>query len=63
MGKTKSLIRVEVIEIVITPQEIYVKNTLAKFTVKHTEITLNTRDNGKKRKNQLGKSQRVVQQW
>lgn len=51
MGKTKSLIRVEVIEIVITPQEIYVKNTLAEFTVEHTEITLNTRDNGKKRKN------------
>lgn len=51
MGKTKSLIRVEVIEIVITPQEIYVKNTLIEFTVEHTEITLNTKDNGKKRKN------------
>lgn len=63
MGKTKSLIRVEVIEIVITLQEIYVKNTLAEFTVEHTEITLNTRNNGKKRKNQLRKSQRMVQQW
>ena len=63
MGKTKSLIKVEVIEIVITPQESYVKNTLVEFTVEHTEIILNTRDNGKKRKNQLRKSQRVVQQW
>ena len=51
MGKTKSLIKVEVIEIVITPQESYVKNTLVEFTVEHTEIILNTRDNGKKRKN------------
>ena len=51
MGKTKSLIRVEVTEIVVTPQEIYVKNTLAEFAVECTEIILNTRDNGKKRKN------------
>ena len=51
MGKTKSLIRMEVIKIVITPQEIYVKNILTEFTVEHTEITLNIKDNGKKRKN------------
>lgn len=51
MGKTKSLIRVEVTKIVITPQEIYVKNTLTEFAVECTEIILNTRDNGKKRKN------------
>ena len=51
MGKTKSLIRVEVIEIVVTPQEIYVKNTLTEFAVEHIEITLNTKDSGKKRKN------------
>lgn len=56
MGKNKSLIRVEVTKIVITPQEIYVKNTLAEFAVEYIEITLNTKDNGKKRKNQLGKS-------
>ena len=51
MGKTKSLIRMEVTETVVTPQEIYIKNTLAKFTVECTEIILNTKDNGKKRKN------------
>ena len=56
MGKTKSLIRVEVTEIVVTPQKIYIKNTLTEFAVEYTEITLNTRDNGKKRKNKLGKS-------
>lgn len=56
MGKVKSLIRVETTEIVVTPQEIYVKNTHAEFAVEYTEITLNTRDNGKKRKNQLRKS-------
>ena len=56
MGKTKSLIRVEVIKIVVTPQEIYIKNTLAEFAVKCTEIILNTKDNGKKCKNKLGKS-------
>lgn len=51
MGKTKSLIRVEVTEIVVTPQEISVKNILAEFRVEYTEIKLNPRDNGKKRKN------------
>lgn len=56
MGKTKSLIRVEVTEIVVTPQKIYVKNTLAKFAIECIEIILNTRDNGKKCKNKLGKS-------
>lgn len=56
MGKTKSLIRVKVTEIVVTPQEISVKNILAEFAVEYTEITLNTKDNGKKRKNQLRES-------
>lgn len=56
MGKTKSLIRVEVTEIVVTPQEISVKNILAEFVVEYTEITLNPRNNGKKRKNQLRES-------
>lgn len=51
MGKTKSLIKVEVTEIVVTLQEIYVKNTLTEFAVECTEIILNTRDNGKKCKN------------
>ena len=51
MGKVKSIIRMEIIEIVVTPQKIYVKNTLAKFAVECTEITLNTRNNGKKHKN------------
>ena len=51
MGKVKSIIRMEVTEIVVTTQKIYVKNTLAKFAVECTEITLNTRDNGKKCKN------------
>lgn len=56
MGKTKSLIRVEVTEIVVTPQEISVKNILAEFRVEYTELTLKSRNNGKKCKNQLGKS-------
>ena len=33
MGKVKSIIRMEVTEIVVTTQEIYVKNTLAEFAV------------------------------
>lgn len=45
MGKTKSLIRVEVTEIVVTPQEISVKNILTEFRVEYTEITLNPKDN------------------
>lgn len=56
MGKTKSLIRVEVTEIVVTPQKISVKNVFAEFVVEHTEIKLNPRYNGKKRKNQLRES-------
>jgi predicted RNA-binding protein YlqC (UPF0109 family) len=60
MGKVKGLIRVEVTKIVVTPQEISVKNILAEFVVEYTEITLNSRDNGKKRKNQLRESYRVV---
>jgi hypothetical protein len=39
MGKTKSLIRVEVTEIVVTPQKISVKNVLAEFVVEYTELT------------------------
>lgn len=56
MEKIKSLIRVEVTEIVVTPQEISVKNILAEFAVEYTEITLSIRDNGKKHKNQLRES-------
>ena len=53
MGKTKSLIRVEVTEIVVTPQEISVKNILAEFVVEYTEIKLNSRNNEKKRINKF----------
>lgn len=45
MGKTKSLIRVEITEIVITPQGISIKNILVEFVVEYTEIKLNPKDN------------------
>lgn len=37
MGKTKSLIRVEVTEIVVTPQEISIKSILTEFIIEYTE--------------------------
>ena len=56
MGKVKSLIRVEVTEVIVTPQEISVKNILAEFRVEYTELTSKSRNNGEKCKNQLRKS-------
>jgi hypothetical protein len=56
MGKVKDLIKVEITEIVITPQKISVKNILAEFRVEYTELTSKSRNNGEKCKNQLGKS-------
>lgn len=56
MGKTKGFIRVEITEVVVTPQEISVKNILAEFRVEYTELTSKSRNNGEKCNNQLGKS-------
>lgn len=53
MGKVKSLIRVEVTVISVTPQGISVKNILAEFRVEYTELTSKPRNNEKKRINKF----------